>query len=90
MEVRVAARWNLQFLARATLYVVQARDGYDGEYAEVFDVYNDGCKLSFAAHWKSTGRFARYKIQLLSDSVIYRRKGLGSEQTRGPQAETQN
>src|SRR6185436_7592062 len=41
-------------------YAIRLRDGYDGEESEVFDTAWNGEVLSFATHWKSTGRFARY------------------------------
>ncbi len=51
-------------------YAVQARDGFDGEKADIFETVWDGGVLSFAAHWNSTGRFARYRILLLSANRI--------------------
>ena len=51
-------------------YAVQICDGFDGEKADVFETAWDGRVLSFAAHWNSTGRFARYRIQLLSPNRI--------------------
>jgi len=51
-------------------YAVRARDGYDGEESEVFDTAWNGEVLSFAAHWKSTGRFARYRLLLLSTNRL--------------------
>jgi hypothetical protein len=65
-------------------YAVEVRDGYDDEKADVFETTWDGKVLSFATHWNSTGRFARYRIQISSpnqidvtytytDTVIYHR-----------------
>jgi hypothetical protein len=51
-------------------YTVEVRDGYDGEMADVFEIAWDGKVLSFATHWNSTGRFARYRIRLLSANRI--------------------
>jgi hypothetical protein len=69
-----------------TAYAVQARDGFDGEKADIFETAWNGSHLSFAAHWNSTGRFARYRILLVSanridltytytDTEMYHRKG---------------
>jgi len=66
-------------------YVVSARDADDGEEADIFETAYNGRVLSFAAHWNSTGRFARYNLMLLSpnrlsvtytytDSEMYHRK----------------
>lgn len=66
-------------------YTVRLRDGYDGEESEVFDIVWNGEVLSFATHWKSTGRFARYRLLPLSanrldvtytytDNEMYHRK----------------
>lgn len=51
-------------------YAVQVCDGFDGEIADIFETAWDGRVLSFAAHWNSTGRFARYRILLLSANRI--------------------
>ena len=51
-------------------YAVRLRDGYDGEESEVFDIAWDDGVLSFATHWKSTGRFARYQLSLSSDNRL--------------------
>jgi hypothetical protein len=51
-------------------YAVQARDGFDGAKADIFEIAWDGSVLSFAAHWNSTGRFARYRIRLVSANRI--------------------
>ena len=64
---------------------VRVRDRHDNEEADVFETAYDGRVLSFAAHWNSTGRFARYKLMLLSanrlsvtytytDNEMYHRK----------------
>lgn len=66
-------------------YAVRICDRYDGEEADVFETAWNGETLSFAAHWNSTGRFARYRLLLLSanrinvtytytDSEMYHRK----------------
>jgi len=51
-------------------YVVRVCDRYDGELADVFETAWDGEVLSFAAHWNSTGRFARYRLLLLSANRV--------------------
>lgn len=51
-------------------YTVQVHDRYDGEVADIFETAWDGEVLSFAAHWNSTGRFARYRIFVLSANRI--------------------
>lgn len=51
-------------------YAIGLRDGYDGEESEVFDTTWDGEVLSFATHWKSTGRFARYQLSLSSNNRL--------------------
>lgn len=51
-------------------YAIRLRSGYDGEESEVFDTAWDGEVLSFAAHWKSTGRFARYQLSLSSGNRL--------------------
>ena len=66
-------------------YAVRVCDRYDGEEADIFETAWNGRILSFAAHWNSTGRFARYRLLLLSanridvtytytDSEMYHRK----------------
>lgn len=73
------------FTRSGDAYAVQICDGFDGEKADIFETAWDGSVLSFAAHWNSTGRFARYRIKLLSanridvtytytDSEMYHRK----------------
>ena len=51
-------------------YTVQVCDGFDGEKADIFETAWDGHALSFAAHWNSTGRFARHRLLLLSANRI--------------------
>ena len=51
-------------------YAVQVCDGFDGERADVYETACDGDTLSFAAHRNSTGRFARYRLLLLSANRI--------------------
>lgn len=51
-------------------YAVQLHDLFDGEAADVFETAWNGHELSFAAHWNSTGRFARYRIFLFSANRI--------------------
>ena len=51
-------------------YAVQLCDGFDGEKADIYETAWDGRVLSFAAHWNKTGRFARYRILLLSANRI--------------------
>ena len=71
--------------ASGDAYAVQICDGFDGERADIFETAWDGGVLSFAAHWNCSGRFARYRIKLLSanridvtytytDSEMYHRK----------------
>ncbi len=66
-------------------YAVRVCDRYDDEAADIFETTWDGEVLSFAAQWNSTGRFARYRLLLLSanridvtytytDSEMYHRK----------------
>ncbi len=66
-------------------YAVRVCDRYDGEVAGIFETTWDGKVLSFAAHWNSTGRFARYQLLLISanrldvtytytDNLMYHRK----------------
>jgi hypothetical protein len=47
-------------------YAVRVRDRFDGETGDISEIAWDGSVLSFAAHWNSTGRFARYRLLLLS------------------------
>lgn len=51
-------------------YVVRVRDLFDDEAADIFETAWNGRVLSFAAHWNSTGRFARYRLLLLSDNRL--------------------
>ena len=51
-------------------YAVRVCDRYDGEQADIFETAWNGKVLSFAAHWNSTGRFARYRLLLLSANRI--------------------
>jgi hypothetical protein len=51
-------------------YAVRVCDRFDGEVADVSETAWDGDVLSFAAHWNSTGRFARYRILLFSANRI--------------------
>jgi hypothetical protein len=51
-------------------YAVRVCDRFDGEEADVFEIAWDGERLSFATHWNSTGRFARYRLLLLSANRI--------------------
>ena len=73
-------------------YAVRVRDRFDGETADISETAWDGSALSFAAYWNSTGRFARYRLLLLSanrldvtytytDNEMYHRK---STKPRGP------
>ena len=66
-------------------YLVSATDTSDGEMADIFQIVSDGDALTFAAHWNSNGRFARYRVAQLSaghievtytytDQETYRRK----------------
>ena len=54
----------------ADSFAVNVRDAEDGEEADVFETRWDGRILSFAAHWNSSGRFVRYRLQLLSANRI--------------------
>src|SRR5262245_16119651 len=49
-------------------YRVTARDVGDGELADIFEEKWDprAAVLSFAAHWNSTGRFLRCRLQMTS------------------------
>lgn len=51
-------------------YVVAVRDRSDGEKADVYETNWDGNVLSFAAHWNTSGRFARYRLLPLSANRI--------------------
>lgn len=51
-------------------YAVQVRDGFDGEVADTFETLWDDRILSFSAHWNFTGRFARYRLLLLSANRV--------------------
>jgi hypothetical protein len=51
-------------------YFVKARDTYDGEIPDVYEVAKVGDVLSFAFHWNSTGRFTRYRVQLLTEDQL--------------------
>jgi hypothetical protein len=53
-------------------YSVVARDSRNGERADIFEERWDGstCTFSFAAHWNSTGRFARCRLLLTSKDKI--------------------
>lgn len=49
---------------------VSVIDTFDDEQAEVYDVKWDGRTLTYAAHWESTGRFVKARLQALSDGAI--------------------
>lgn len=51
-------------------YSVDVCDAFDGEKADIFEIAWDGSEFSFAAHWNSTGRFARYRIRSVSEDRI--------------------
>jgi hypothetical protein len=51
-------------------FAVRAIDRYDGEEAEVYEVKWDGGALSFAAHWPSTGRFVKCRLQTISQNRV--------------------
>ncbi|WP_438481302.1 hypothetical protein [Oleiharenicola lentus] len=53
---------------KKTGYSVVACDSNDGELADIFEEKWDAKTgiFSFAAHWNSTGRFARYRFFLTS------------------------
>jgi hypothetical protein len=57
---------------KKTGYSVAARDSSDGEHADIFEERWDAATgiFSFAAHWNSTGRFARYRLLLTSENKI--------------------
>jgi hypothetical protein len=59
-----------QVSSAGPVFTVRAVDGYDGEEAEVYDVGWDGQILSFAAHWPSTGRFVKCRLQVLSRNRV--------------------
>ncbi len=54
----------------AVAYAVRVCDRFDGETADISETGWGGSVLSFAAHWNSTGRFARYRLLLLSANRI--------------------
>ena len=56
--------------SKGTTFKVNAIDGNDGEVADIFEVKWDGEVLSFAIHWNSTGRFARCRLQALSQNRV--------------------
>lgn len=45
---------------------VRAINTNDSEEADIFEIHWDGEILTFAAHWNSTGRFARCRFLLQS------------------------
>ena len=49
---------------------VTAQDKTDGELAEIYDVKWDGEALTFAAHWPSTGRLTKYRLQAVKPDVL--------------------
>jgi hypothetical protein len=51
-------------------FAVRAIDRQDGEEADVFETKWDGWILTFAAHWNSTGRFARCRFLALSPDRV--------------------
>ena len=51
-------------------YAVRVVDRFDSEIADISETRWDGRILSFAAHWNSTGRFARYRLLALSENRI--------------------
>lgn len=51
-------------------FVVRAIDRHDGEEADVYEIKWDGEVLSFATHWNSTGRFARCRLQAVSQDRV--------------------
>jgi hypothetical protein len=53
-----------------TGFTVRAFDRDDGEEADVFEVNWDGEVLTFAAHWNSTGRFARCRMVAQSSEHV--------------------
>jgi hypothetical protein len=68
-------------------YAVRVTDCFDGETADISETAWNGSILTFAAYWNSSGRFARYRLSLLSvnridvtytytDSEVYHRKGI--------------
>ncbi len=51
---------------------IEAVDPNDGERAEIRDVSWDGdITLTFSAYWASTGRFAKCKFVLTSESRVH-------------------
>ncbi len=65
-----ATEVEYQVSRRAEGFVVRAVDRFDGEKAEVYDVQWDGEALSFAAHWPSTGRFVKCRLQAISTNRV--------------------
>jgi hypothetical protein len=63
---------EVEFLVRAlgSGFGVRAIDRYDGEEAEVYDVKWDGTALSFATHWRSTGRFMKCRLHVISQNRV--------------------
>ena len=53
-------------------YVVKVRDSYDGEHADVLETKWNARRhiLSFAAYWKSSGRFLRCSLRAVTESQI--------------------
>jgi hypothetical protein len=59
-----------QISQRPQGFAVRAVDRFDGEKAEVYDVKWDGEALSFATHWRSTGRFVKCRLQAISPNRV--------------------
>jgi len=51
-------------------FAVRAVDRYDSEEGEVYDAKWDGNELSFAVHWKSTGRFIKARLLAISPNRV--------------------
>jgi hypothetical protein len=51
-------------------FTVRAIDRFDGEEGEVSDVKWDGTALSFAVHWKSTGRLVKARLHAISPNRV--------------------
>jgi hypothetical protein len=49
---------------------VRAIDRFDGEEAEIAQIFWDGRVLSFGVHWVSTGRFVKCRFLSLSKNRI--------------------
>ncbi len=49
---------------------VRAINKNDSEEADIFEIQWDGEILTFAAHWNSTGRFARCRFLLQSQDLV--------------------